>query len=52
LIEQLPLLNLSNLGLTFLLLIEIASMKQALKEAEQIEYSNPPLIDFIHSVKP
>lgn len=51
-IEQLPLLNLTNLGLTFLLLIEVASVKQALKESEKIDYSNPPLIDFIHGIKP
>jgi len=51
-IEQLPLLDLTNAGLTFLLVLEVASMKQAMKQADEIEYQNPPLINYFKGIKP
>lgn len=46
------LIEITNLGLTIILLLEVATMKQNLKQSENVEYTENATMQFIKGVKP
>ncbi|MFB6144683.1 MAG: hypothetical protein ABEJ98_05220 [Candidatus Nanohaloarchaea archaeon] len=46
-----PVLEVSNLAITLLLLVEVANMKQALRESQQVQLDEPPVIALLKGLQ-